>query len=88
MTTIAQRLADAGIEVKPLEWTSFGECIRAETALGRYEIMKWGFQNGQYALDVPRLARNHTWHPDLEAAKSAAQADYTARILSALQVKP
>ncbi len=86
--TIAQRLADAGIEVKPLEWTSFGkECIRAETALGRYEIM-WGFQNGQYALDVPRLARKHTWHPDLEAAKSAAVADYTARIYEALQVKP
>ena len=87
--TIAQRLADAGIEVKPLEWSSFGkEWIRAETALGRYEIM-WGFANAQYALDVPRLARNHTWHPTLEAAKSAAQADYTARILSALQeVKP
>ncbi len=50
--TIADRLADAGIEVKPLDPKDAATSKRAE---------------------------NH------EAAKSAAQADYTARILSALQ---
>lgn len=72
------------VRVKPLEWGKFGqECIRAESVLGRYEIM-WGFHNGQTSLDVPSPRRTHTWHPSREAAKAAAQADYEARILSAL----
>lgn len=71
--------------VKPLVWETFGkECLRAETVLGRYEVM-WGFHNGQTSLDVPAPRRTHTWHSTLEAAKAAAQADYESRILSALE---
>lgn len=76
------------VRVKPLEWGEFGqECIRAESVLGRYEIM-WGFHNGQVSLDVPSPRRTHTWHPTLEAAKAAAQADFEARIMSALAALP
>jgi hypothetical protein len=70
--------------VAPLVWVPFGqECLRAESAIGRYEIM-WGFHNGQTFLDVPAPMRRHVWHHTIEAAKAAAQADYAARIIAAL----
>jgi hypothetical protein len=68
--------------VKPLEWTRFGsEWLCAESTLGRFEIM-WGFHNGQVSLDVPKERRHHSWHPDIEAAQAAANADYAARVLA------
>lgn len=89
MTTIAQRLADAGIEVKPLEWREFndgnrrkGECFSARSLVNFAPISVHKKHDGWW-LNV-----DCETHPTLEAAKSAAQADYTARILAALQVKP
>ena len=87
--TIAQRLADAGVEVKPLEWE--------ETVTGRYigtppvklgDMAFWIFMRAEgYVRHLNGGGKSV--HTTLEAAKSAAQADYTARILSALQeVKP
>lgn len=74
--------------VKPLVWGTFGkECLRAETVLGRYEVM-WGFHNGQTSLDIPAPRRSHAWHSSVESAKAAAQADYDARIMSALTIQP
>ena len=78
----------ARVRVKPLVWVTFGkECLRAETVLGRYEVM-WGFHNGQTSLDIPAPRRSHVWHPTLEAAKAAAQADYESRILAAIEPQP
>ena len=86
--TITQRLADAGIEVKPLEWE--------ESVTGHY-IGTPPIKLGGMAFWIFMRAEGYVRHlngggesvyPTLEAAKSAAQADYTARILYALQVKP
>ena len=72
--------------VKPLVWTPFGTgCVRAETGLGRYEIM-WVRRNGLCSLDGPRVTPGFTFHPNLEAAQAAAQADCTARMLSDLDL--
>jgi hypothetical protein len=70
--------------VAPLVWEPFGlDCVRAESAIGRYEIM-WGFHNGQTSLDVPAPRRSHIWHHTIAASQAAAQADYAARIIASL----
>jgi hypothetical protein len=70
--------------VAPLVWEPFGlECVRAESAIGRYEVM-CGFHNGQTFLDVPAPRRKHAWHHTIAAAKAAAQTDCAARIIAAL----
>ena len=70
--------------IPDLVWAGFGkECVRAESVLGRYEIM-WGFPNGQYTLDCPKAARNHEWHPSSEAAKAAANAHHRAAMCKAM----
>ena len=83
---------EAGPRVKPLVWSVFGkECIRAETALCRYDIL-WGFHNGKTALVIyaprPANVKKHTWHPNEEAALAAGQADWERRILAALEPAP
>jgi hypothetical protein len=89
MTTIAERLAAAGIEVKPLEWS---ECRNGNHRKG--EVF-----STRSPVNFAPIAAHKThvgwWlnvdckiYPSLEDAKVAAQADYTARILAALQVKP
>jgi len=70
--------------VPELVWDEFGkECVRAESILGRYEIM-WGWEDGQHALDVPKYARSTEWHPTLESAKAAANAHNAAAVCKAL----
>jgi pantoate kinase len=73
------------VKVKPLEWAEFGrECLRAPSLVGRYEI-SWGFEAGFVYLDYSgQLSKKQS----IEAAKAAAQADYEARILSALEATP
>lgn len=70
--------------VKPLEWFNIGSLgdIRAQSIVGRYEIIAQ--PNGSYSLIIG--ARSF-WNETLAAAKSAAQADYQARILSALSIR-
>jgi len=92
MTTIAQRLADAGMEVKPLEWVERTDIDGLHNAKGLHGLWVsiWDQNNGLFVYDGdPALfdAAQPRSYAGLEAAKSAAQADYTARILSALQVK-
>ena len=77
--TVKQRLADAGLRVKPLEWDDgcyFGS-FRVSTLCGNFQITRidglW-FYKGKCFLD------------GLESAELAAQADYEARILAALEV--
>ena len=104
MTPIAQRLADAGVEVKPLEWaahpfsqSTIDECAISDAPFSqRYQIQHDPWAPTYLAMLFPMLPISDStlwWesrgHEDMDAAKSAAQADYTARILSALQeVKP
>jgi len=93
MTTIAERLADAGIEVKPLEWEhhesvddlgwgTHDECV----GVGGYYNIEWQAED-RFVLWCPGQVTGVSF-PTPEDAKSAVQADYTARILAALQVKP
>lgn len=86
---LERQLAEAR-KVKPLEWVDFDGLGAKASAFyqANYLIQKWsgegrfevsmsypGYQTG---YDGPR------WHPTLEAAKAAAQVDYTARVLAAL----
>jgi len=87
---LERQLAEARA-VKPLGWDDFDGVGAKASAFyqANYLIQKWksegrfevsmsypGYQTG---YDGPR------WHDTLEAAKAAAQADYAARILSALK---
>ena len=86
--TITQRLADAGIEVKPLEWVFWSVGLiagaDAQSSFGLYQIRSQPQANiHRLFLDAKQIAEG-----DYTDLKPAAQADYTARILSALQVKP
>jgi hypothetical protein len=72
------------VTVKPLVWR--GDSIRLTAGrMGKmYECM-WCFhgQKGAGWSDY-----DEDWHPTLEAAKAAAQADYEARILAAIDTQP
>lgn len=76
------------VVVKPLEWgpgyTSGSETFYAKTILGMWSV--WEIGNGYF-----RGPTDHGGTPvpgGIEAAKAAAQADYEARILSALAHPP
>lgn len=86
MTTIADRLADAGIEVRPLERFEVDKSRYG----GRYTADGYTIRyiEGLWLLDFAGQSKSVWRFHIFEAAKSAAQADYTTRILSALQVKP
>lgn len=75
--------------VKPLKWRAARvsdkwERYEAETMFGTYEALEWS--DGTYGVSIPvadgpaKEFRAQT----IKAAKAAAQADYDARILSAL----
>lgn len=84
--------SDLAVEVKPLEWVEehdfhCSEIWDCETIIGRYFVFKehdrstcsFEFEAG------PNSAQDG--FPDIDAAKAAAQADYNARILSALTTR-
>ena len=77
------------VTVKPLVWSDCEienwdvfECL---TILGRYKVQK--FVDRDYALLVLPNG-SITRHQTIDAAKAAAQADYEARIMAALNVQP
>lgn len=83
--TIAQRLADAGMEVTPLEWAE-NPAREYDYFADIYEVQEVGL--GRWWLSIGGVWRDLPFDY-CHDAKSAAQADYTARsIISALQVKP
>lgn len=75
-----------GVKVKPLEWgkSSIGERDKAQTVVGSYFIGDPAPGSYNVLFDNDQITALLTVCPSLEAAKSAAQADYEARILSAL----
>lgn len=75
----------ATVKVKPLEWNPY----RAETPFGWYEIndqrdVPEGDLKGRMPFLLCGSRLDYSRHATLEAARAAAQADYEARILSAL----
>lgn len=84
--------------VKPLEWVEFEENrgdgtfepsgdFESESQIGTYTVeMGWG--SDSYYWDVMLSAVIVCTKDDPDAAKAAAQADYEARILSALTADP
>lgn len=73
--TLAERLAKC---VKPLEWDDNGSA----------DVYRVTFANGQgsKAFLLSRGSKIIGWHDDPNEAQAAAQADYTARILAALDM--
>ena len=73
--------------VKPLEWEDWSARHRtnltAITQFGRYGIMQLHFPEMHYKIEPPHGKPFSA--STLEAAEAAAQADYEARILAALE---
>ena len=75
------------VKMKPLAWRDFGkEAERAESLFGLYTAMWGACINGDtvYLTHAGWLKQFDT----IEAAKAAAQADYEARIMSAVEAVP
>lgn len=73
-----------GVEVKLLEWQEFAERGRgayADTIFGRYVVWDFDGKDGYYKM---LWASNRWVEGGIDDAKAAAQADYEARIRSAL----
>jgi hypothetical protein len=85
MISRVEALEGAGVRVKPLVWTKVtDESYRGDSLIGRYYAYKAdGFWR------TYREANGSWVHPkdelSLVAAQAAAQADYEARILAALE---
>jgi hypothetical protein len=86
---LATARADA-VRVKPLVWEDMGGYWRAKSCVGEYEA---GWEDGAWAAnDGPSMWE---WRPEEDPrglseynAKAAAQADYEARIIAALEPSP
>ena len=82
-----------GARLKRLEWHTFDAWTHwAEAVCGTYHVEE---RNGQWRVELRVGGLVHavtetddTLPADLEAAKAAAQADYEARILAALDLTP
>ncbi len=79
--------APVAVRVKPLEWDDalLGHGIsRAKDGLGGYYEVAERSDGFQTCLVIKMGGGFISHHPTLEAAKSAAQADYAARIMAAI----
>ena len=83
------RGGDVGVRVKPLEWRETndgnrrkGECFSTRSPVSFAPIAAHKTHDGWW-LNVDCKT-----YPSLDAAKAAAQADYEARILAALEPAP
>ena len=94
MTSIEEALRSGAVlaKVKPLEWQDdhYGEEAQADTPWGMWCVTKSynDSENKRSAHFTPSFRVKRSIHPDVKAAKAAAQADYEARILSALSPDP
>lgn len=86
MTSIEEAIRSGAVlaKVKPLEWREeYGYAARAEHAFGVYAIT-----DARVGSPVKLEGGDHVtrWFASVDEAKAAAQADYEARILSALSL--
>jgi hypothetical protein len=86
--------APAGVTIKPLVWEDFDERGAKASAFynANYLIQLWkGRGQFEVSMSYPGHQTGYDgerWHDTLEAAKAAAQADYEARIMAALEPSP
>ncbi len=83
-------LTARGVRVRALEWKDF-EDRGAKTSAwlqANYMIMRWSTGRYEITASYPGYQTHidglERFHPTIEAAKAAAQADYEARICAAL----
>jgi hypothetical protein len=94
VATLRAELDAARGRVKPLEWDDFedGAGAKAPIAVGlSYLITRWADGRFEIEVSAPGISfgfEGDRYYPTLEVAKAAAQADYTARILAALEPDP
>lgn len=83
---IARRLADAGLRVKPLAFRdTYGDGVLFATVFGGlYTVSKFGLRF--QCLDAEGVGTDSYSLGFPENFASAAHADYTARILAALEM--
>ena len=86
MTDIAGLLTNAGLRVRDLEWSAWSRDRYSAKSMGAsYSIRGGGaLADGLFDLEINSYTAKKGGFPSLTAAKAAAQADFTARILSAL----
>lgn len=81
------------VAVKPLEWVDFADRGAKAQAWNdaNYMIQKWSDGRWEISASYPGYSTSiygmDRFHPTLEAAKAAAQADYDARIMAAPDVQ-
>ncbi|WP_052502964.1 hypothetical protein [Brucella anthropi] len=87
LTAALPFLSVQGVKVKALEWgkSSVSEQDKAQTVVGSYFISNHTVDAHNLMFDNDQITALLSVHTSLEAAKAAAQADYEARILSALE---
>ena len=75
--------------VKPLEWLSLGEGYKSFSLLGEYQVYptasRRNHKHSAYFIDALRKSHILGYFEPSESAKAAAQADYEARILAAIE---
>jgi len=84
------------VTVKPLVWADAkisdrSPRLSAECIIGTYEALQWSSGDFGWSAPNPERELNNVEYggvPTLEAAIDAAQADYAARIIAALDVQP
>lgn len=79
------------VRVRGLEWDETRcdpdeyKAIGKDDALGFYYILERLYMSDRFIVTRSSDIQPFTWHNSAEAAKAAAQADYEARILSAIE---
>lgn len=80
----AEKLAAAGLRVKPLEWEAVGAEFWAKDGYGdNYEVAM--NEAGSWSVNHPRLIVLHFDFNSPDEARAECEADYAARILAALE---
>ncbi len=87
MTDIAERLARAGLRVKPLEWVNDEDRVCAYTPIGHYSLVKDGNWFRCFS-DHGELRDRPSYGPfeNEAAARAAAEADNSARAYGMMEV--
>lgn len=73
------------VKVKPLVWKDYGSYVEAKTQLGPMAVQPEGSRFGYWIAGQDEDADPYGYEDTIETAKAAAQADYEARILAAIE---
>lgn len=75
------------IKVRPLKWEQIGPQFpyTAKSIVGRYQVWDFDGKDAHFSAPGDDFGKS-CGGGDIDAGKAAAQADYEARILSAIEV--